>query len=332
MAEPNDMAEPTLRRNNQLVPLAYVTRLQVEVLPEEDDNATENWDQELIRRTSHNPTVNGTYVQDNQTVFQILFTICHEGASFTWIRKFQRTSDGRGAYFAFKSHYLGKSFQETITAKAEKRLETTIFNGKNRHHNIDGYLTIITDSLQKVEDGYGQPKSDYEKVTRLLRGLTDPKAQSMKGTILANEHLRLDYEKTLEFIKTSYSFTDDSNTSVQQRNVAAVDQGKGRRKRGRGRASGGGNGEQGQDGQRYSSKLNILLTGKSYEADEFHSFTPDEKAYVKRLRQEKARARNNSSQRNVSATVRFTEDTKEGPPSDNTGAQMKQGGKGGQKK
>ena len=89
-------------------PLAYVARSQVVVKPHAIDPATkyENVDQEITSRASHDQYL---YVADNKTLWHILHHALKYHSSYTPIRSFARTHNGRAIYLSLTLHNLGES-------------------------------------------------------------------------------------------------------------------------------------------------------------------------------------------------------------------------------
>jgi hypothetical protein len=117
------------------IPLAYVTREDKNVVPSVDDPATNyiTVEDEMIARAPHtDPTgaIDATYAANNGKVWGILTDICGETNAWTWMKPFNRSKDGRLAYTALYSHYLGASNADNIQSKAENKLQNTFYNGE----------------------------------------------------------------------------------------------------------------------------------------------------------------------------------------------------------
>ena len=96
------------------IPLAYVLREHEEALPEiaepsfgAANTPFESFNQELVARAPIFTTdAHGTktlchhYSLDRVTVWKILYQICNGTMYYSYIRQFQASRDGRGAFFA----------------------------------------------------------------------------------------------------------------------------------------------------------------------------------------------------------------------------------------
>ena len=91
--------------NDEITPLGYIIRDNVEVKPEAEDlQANYNGDhiKELIARAPHE---GATYRKDNRTMCRLLRKMCDDTAAYVHVSMY--TADGRAAWDALMNHYLG---------------------------------------------------------------------------------------------------------------------------------------------------------------------------------------------------------------------------------
>ena len=108
-------------------PLAYVIRDEAAVTAEADDppasyNTPED---ERVARMLHQDA-NGddlpTYIHDRSTkVWQTMSEICQDDRSWIYVKPFQRSRDGRGAYLVLHTHYLGANHVNNMANVAESK-------------------------------------------------------------------------------------------------------------------------------------------------------------------------------------------------------------------
>ena len=130
------------------IPLAYVIRENP--LPGNDEeNSFPMRQDELIRRAPHSTTnangnvePNATFLSDRSKVWEFLSKLCQEKDCWTYMRAFQRTKDGRGAFLALKNHYLCKNNVDNMLARAESLLRNTKYEGEKRRWNFEKYVRI----------------------------------------------------------------------------------------------------------------------------------------------------------------------------------------------
>ena len=103
-------------------PLAYVAISQASVKPHAMDPTTdyENVVQEMTSRAPHDQYV---YGEDNKTLWQILHDELKEHPSYTSIKSFAHTQNGRAAYLALTLHNLGEYRNYTVLEEAEDNLK-----------------------------------------------------------------------------------------------------------------------------------------------------------------------------------------------------------------
>jgi hypothetical protein len=87
----------------------------------------------MINRAPHTAT---HYQRD---IIAVWNTITHEGLGRSWVNEYQRSCNGRLAYLAMKTHYLGDQFVAILRATADNILETAFFDGKYRSFTFERY-------------------------------------------------------------------------------------------------------------------------------------------------------------------------------------------------
>ena len=98
-----------VRRGATGLPLAYVTRKQIDLPLAADDPGFGNPDasSEMIQCGDHSMV---EFPQDNIQVWRVLCHICHGWPAWSQISHFACQADGRSAYIALKGHYLGEAY------------------------------------------------------------------------------------------------------------------------------------------------------------------------------------------------------------------------------
>jgi hypothetical protein len=147
------------------VPLSYVIRDESVVIPDFDDPSAnyETQQAEMVARAPHADAAGDphpVYVQDNHTVWTIISDICKTSAAWRWIRSFEPTKDGRGAYNELHSHYLGASAADNMNDEAKRILTSTLYTREGRRYTYEKYVQRQKDAhvmLQKLEkQGYAE--------------------------------------------------------------------------------------------------------------------------------------------------------------------------------
>jgi hypothetical protein len=146
------------------------------------------------------------YSQDNHKVLKILLNIFQNTPAYTYIERFERKRDGRGAYWALFDHYLGQHQVTHMVSKALHALETLQYTGEKKDYNWEKHVNRhvrnhnVLDSMVGRGDFRGLGES--QKIRKLLDGIHCPPLEFMKATILGQP----DVYKT--FHKASMLFGD----------------------------------------------------------------------------------------------------------------------------
>jgi uncharacterized membrane protein YgcG len=213
------------------IPLARVIRADIEVPDEVADPAT-NYSSRIDELIARAPigavgAEDEDYLVDRGTVWDLIESITRNDPSWTYVKVAQTTRDGRMAYLALESHYLGPNNVNHQASKAEALLKSATYQGETRNWNFEKYASLhveqfnILDSLRK--HGY----SGIDPGTRvryLLAGIKTTKLESVTATILASPAVyQVDFDKCVtlitDFIKQSPNMMIGTGRGVQ---VAAV--------------------------------------------------------------------------------------------------------------
>ena len=284
-------------------PLAYVVRKNVK--DEEDPGMNKpTIKDELIRRTRHD---GAHYDTDNGKVWRIIRGWAHKGPAWNWVSKFARKCDGRGAYMALKTHYLGPTFTSKTISDATTEIQTIYFSGRSKNFTFDAFCGKLNKAFSDLEEA-GEPLSERMKVQALNRAIQDPVLTPAKLTLISNVESQQNYDWTLSFYKQALNSLSNTTKSDASRSVSAVNtdrerggrggnRGSGRGGRGGGRGGRGGRGRGGGRGQKekLADKFDPENPGKSLTSDAWKKLSDEQRATARE-------ARNNK--RNVSALTR----------------------------
>lgn len=308
------------------IPLGYVTREEAGVEASADDPATnyQTIDMEMIARAPHETddnTPHPTFTVDNFKVWEILHEICLDNNAWTWIKSFSRNRNGRAAYQALHSHYLGISKSDNIQAEAENKLKNTFYSGERRNWNFERYVQIHKDQHTAIEGlfQYGYPSLDERsKVRHLMAGVRTNELDTVKAQVWSSVALRGDFDACVDLFKTfiqqkasnTTKTLNISNTSTERGGRGGGGRGgrggdsrntrrdsnrpfAGRGGRGRGRGRGGGGRGRGNPGRHNSHGNNKgEITDRYYTPEEFEGLGHDGRNRVYELREKRDAARN----------------------------------------
>jgi hypothetical protein len=203
------------KRGESGLPLAYVVRDTV-ALPLVDPGFGQPTSiAEMIARGDHTQPA---FETDTIAVFNIIRHMTHGGLAWSWVSAYNRTKNGRDAYIAFKSHYLGESYQARIKAAADSVLTKTYFDGQ-RSFTFEQYTSVLQKAFTDMEST-GEEVAEERKIRILLNGITSSSLQTAVGIVRSTPTLKTNYELAVNYL----SETNDGMklAATSKRNVSAV--------------------------------------------------------------------------------------------------------------
>lgn len=299
------------------IPLAYIIREDQAVPRIADDPlplGQPSYNSELTRRAAHNGE---TWMANNGKVWQMIRHVTHGTDAWAFVKSYARSQNGRDAYFALKSHYMGVDFVNKIKLSADAQLETLNWNGKARNFSWEKFISRLTSAFADLAEN-GEPKSESEKVRKLLRAITDPTLNVAKAVVQGDPRYAEDFQAATSYLAGQLS-TAEAMTS-NRRNISEVSRNTDRGGRGRGRFQRGGRGgrnnsrggarggtnSQGRGRGRDSrySQSGHLLTNGGYPGAVWDTFTGAEKSQVYQMRE----AREEQEKRKAASMTRDREE------------------------
>jgi hypothetical protein len=218
-------------------------------------------------------------------VWQVVRHVTHGGPGWSWVQGFQRITDGRAAYLALKSHYLGEAYSSRIRAAADNTIDSSYYDGKSRSFTFEKYCEVLKAAFTDIEVS-GEEVSETRKVRVLLHGIRDKRLDTAVSQVMATPALRDTFESALNFIARfadEMKSLDTSGRAQQMRNVSAVNIRRGGRGSGRGFASGTrGGGSAGRSGGRAGSNSHkkIKVEDRYYPYEEWKLLDEDQQKQV----------------------------------------------------
>jgi hypothetical protein len=271
------------------------------------------------------------YKVDNTRLYNDLKPLVVEGAGWAFIKKFDKSKNGRGALMALKKQAEGNSAKRTRKAKAYASLAQARYRGERRSFDFSNYVQIHQDAHNELLE-LEEPVPATKKVQDFLSGILDPRLQVGKDIVLGTPMYLQDFEECQQYLSTLVN-----NTSAQAKNDRHVgaahrmddgddDRGPAKKKAKRNIKAGGKEHVKDKDFSKYKPKK--PLTARSYSNNEWKAMDDDEKAEVKVLRDAKK-----SDGRRASSVTSVTRDEPPEAEEETTDSAIKKGkgisGKGG---
>ena len=115
-----------------------------------------------------------TFLSDRQRVWEKIAEITRDHDCWTYVRPAQCSRNGRLAYLGLYYHYLSENNVDTMSTRAESRLEKTTYSGEKHNWNFEKYVKVHADQHAILEGlvDYGYAGIDERsKVRHLLKGI-----------------------------------------------------------------------------------------------------------------------------------------------------------------
>jgi hypothetical protein len=256
-------------------PLTYLVREHGEVTPEIRAAAYASDVDRHIATTVHE----GRHFDlDNTTLYDELKSLVVDGPGWAFVRRFDRTKNGRAAVLALKAQAEGVSSKLTRKAKAYASITNAVYRGLRRGYTFANYVTTHQEAHNELFD-LEEPVSESKKVTDFLKGIQDPSLQVGKTVILSDPAKLGDFDECQQYFSTLIQ-----NTSTQakaERNVSSV------------RTNGGGGGSP-------NASLVDKIKGGTYTDAQFKSLTKEEKDRVTQYRGDSQRKKGRKQKQKTS--------------------------------
>jgi hypothetical protein len=173
-------------------------------------------EERLIATTVH---AGAHYDLDNRTLYDEIKILVVDGSGWSFIKKFDKTRDGRSAILALKAQAEGLSARLTRKAKAYASRASATYHGEHRGFTFDNYIAIHQEAHNELLD-LDEPVSESKKVTDFLKGIQDALLQIGKTVVLADPKKMGDFEECQQYLSTLVQ-----NTAAQakmERHVSSV--------------------------------------------------------------------------------------------------------------
>ena len=161
-------------------------------------------------------------------------------------KRFNNTTDGRGAYFELEAFLLGNYHTSSLVNAAEKGLRETTFTKNGRNWRIEDYITkhiqFFSVLADQAELGHHPGMFEKRRFYLLFDGLKNKALSGVKSNIMCQPQLYNDFNATANHLKDVVNRIPELQTAPG-RQVSDMGRGGGR---GRGTGHGGRGGLGGQ--------------------------------------------------------------------------------------
>ena len=202
------------------IPLIYLAR-------DERDNPEEA----LVREDFGTPTeylIEATifsgrhYDIDNPRFYRELKSFTVNGEGWSYIKKFERSQDGRSAYLALKTQCEGTASKITRKNKAYASISNAVYSGSRRQYKFQDFINTHQTAHNEILDcDPSEAIPESKKVADFLKGITDPKLESAVSVVLGDVKLLNDFQLCQQYLSTTVENRATLEKS-KERNVSGL--------------------------------------------------------------------------------------------------------------
>jgi hypothetical protein len=140
------------------------------------------------------------FCADNKHVFEILrdALAAHDEVK-VWVKGFVRAKNGRGAWAAFKAHYLGTSQLDNLAERADLKIESWVYTGEKSRYSFETHVSIFKKAHLDLEKAGNEPDG-RTKVRKFLQSIKAPELQTAVGVARSQDKYLTDFEETINYL------------------------------------------------------------------------------------------------------------------------------------
>lgn len=180
------------------IPINYVFRDDADTAARLQEAAWSDVDDELHYKTQ---LQGDHYVADNKRVFLEFKELIQNGPGWEFIKRFNRSKNGREAVLALKSQSEGLAGKNTRRNAAKAIFEMSNYQGQRKNFTIDNYIEKFQFAINEMED-IGEPVAEAAIVTDFLRGVKDPRLEAARTFVMGSGTHSNSWQQTQQYFKT----------------------------------------------------------------------------------------------------------------------------------
>ena len=201
------------------IPLTYLIREHGDVTPEIQDADYDNDEDRLVATTV---LAGPHFTIDNTTLYEELKPLVINGAGWSFIKQFDRTKNGRGAFLALKNQAEGQSAKLTRKTEAYATLKAASYRGRNGPNTFQRYVEIFQEAFNELAD-LEEPVPESKKVSDFLAGISDPILKTGKDVVLGDPVKLADFTECQQYLSTLAVNTNNQSKLNKDRNASAFE-------------------------------------------------------------------------------------------------------------
>ncbi|KAI2502039.1 hypothetical protein MHU86_12442 [Fragilaria crotonensis] len=165
------------------------------------------------------------YELDNPRFYRELKTFVVNGEGWSYIKKFERSQDGRKAYLALKTQCEGTASKITRKNKAYASIANASYSGSRRQYKFQDFINVHQTAHNEILDcDPTEAVPESKKVADFLKGITDPKLESAVSVVLGDPKLLNNFQACQQYLSTTVENRATLERS-KERNISGVKSG-----------------------------------------------------------------------------------------------------------
>ena len=254
-------------------PLDYVIRENTIVSDDALASGYDTIDQDMVATLGHRGS---EYHTDNQKVWMLLKPLVVESPAWSFIRKWDKTSNGRDGWLALTAQMEGKTAKFSRKDVAYNILNSTKYTGHGKL-TFENFVGKYQEAYTILEEE-GEAVAESKKVKDLLNSITDKTLETAKQMIYLDNDRLESFEGTHQFLST-IAATNKSNKP--HATISTVKKTPPKKKQKRDKAD---------DDKDDKKPSGVPIHAGTYSSKDYKKLKPFERTEVRRLRdEEKAR-------------------------------------------
>ena len=200
-----EMVEVTLKtqRNATLGHrLIYLIRDYENSTQEQMEEDYGSWDLAIEARVNLEGSL---FDKDNTWFYTLLKGLVVDSEIYTYIKPFDKTQDGRGAWLALKGQAEGPVVTQNIVNQAYSRMQNSKYDGKSRKFDFEAYIRLHTKCHNELTGpNTGEVLSETKKVHDFLKGIKDPSLLPAVNAVKATDKIK-SFEDTKKHLLAAWT-------------------------------------------------------------------------------------------------------------------------------
>ena len=160
------------------------------------------------------------YTEDNARVWDILETLTCDGNTYSFIKRFKKTRDGRGALLILRGQCEGLASVETRKKAAYSILNTQIYDGKGRF-TYEHYVEKLQFAFSELEE-CGDPQSESHKIFVLTTNCVNPLLTNCVDDVMGDSVRFSTFAFACEYIKGQNERKMTPKQVLERRNISSI--------------------------------------------------------------------------------------------------------------